>query len=160
MNEYTILWTSVGALLGVVLASALYALGGRSGKWKRRFIASLVLASTVCVSSLIMGTFSWWFLLIYPILVGGFSLGYSGSNLAEKVLKRTLYTLAVVTAGVVCAVVLGGKAWTVLAIHSIIGATSIILGVLNPLYAASEETFICAVLNLGLVMYPFTVGGV
>lgn len=157
MSEYTIGYTAVGALFGMSLACLLYMLGGRNGKWKRRFIGSLILSTTVCLCAHIMHRFSWWLTLTYPALAIGFSFGYGGDTTLKKIYKRLIYALAVMSSGVVCAVVMQGNAWMVLVPHIGIGLWSIWLGVKNPLFAASEEVFVCASLSLGLVMYPFIV---
>jgi hypothetical protein len=155
MNEYVIGYTAVGSLLGMAVACLLYMLGGRDGKWRRRFIGSLVLSTTLMVCAYIMHRFNWWLALTYPALAIGFSFGYGADTNLGKVVRRTIYALAVMSAGVVCAVVMKGNAWMVLVPHIGIGLWSVWLGVKNPLYAASEEVFVCASLSLGLMMYPF-----
>ena len=155
MNEYIIGYTAFGSLVGMSTACLFYMLGGRDGKWKRRFIGSLILSTTVCTSALVMHRFSWWLVLTYPALATGFSLGYGGDTTMQKVVKRAIYAGAVMSSGVVCSVVMQGNAWMVLVPHIGIGLWSIWLGVKNPLQAAAEETFVCASLSLGLVMYPF-----
>ncbi len=157
MNEYTILYTAAGSMLGLSLATLLYALGGRSGKWKRRFIASLILAATVNIASLVMGRFSFWLFLVFPALIAGFSMGYGADTLIWKIIRRTTYALSVIASGLIFCFVFGGNAWWVLPVHAGIGLFSVYLGVRNPIYAAAEEVFVCAVLNIGLCMYPFIV---
>lgn len=155
MDEYLTLWTAFGSLIGLSLACLLYSLGGRSGKWKRRFIASLILATTVNIASLVMGRFSFWLFLAYPSLIAGFSMGYGANTLIWKVIRRTIYALGVIASGLIFCLVFGGKAWWVLPVHAGVGLFSIYLGVRNPVYAAAEEVFVCALLNIGLCMYPF-----
>jgi len=153
MNEYFIGYLAFGNLISLSLASLFYMLGGRSGKWRRRFIASLILASSVCITSFLMGKFHPTQLLTYPLLIGGFSLGYGADELGLKILRRLLYALGVCASGLIFCLSAGG--WWVFIPHIGIGLWSIYLGIKNPLYAAAEETFICAILNLGLIMYPF-----
>ena len=155
MDEYLIGYTAVGSLFGLALGCLFYMLGGRNGKWMRRAIGSLFISVTVSVAALIMHTFNWWLILTYPALFVGFSFGYGADILWEKIAKRTLFAVAVVSAGLVCAISMGGNAWFVFIPHLGIGLWSIYLGVKNPIQAAAEETFVCAVLNLGMVMYPF-----
>lgn len=158
MNEYVIGYTAVGALVGMALACLFYMLGGRSGKWKRRFVGSLILATTLCICAYIMHKFSWWLALTYPTLAIGFSFGYGANDTTmHKIERRLIYALAVTLSGVVCSIVMQGNAWMVLVPHVGIGLWSIWLGVKNPIQAASEEVFVCALLNLGLMMYPFIV---
>ncbi len=155
MNEYTILYTAFGTLIGLALASLLYSLGGRSGKWKRRFIASFILAITVNIASLVMGRFSFWLFLAFPALIAGFSMGYGADTLMGKILRRSIYAVSVIASGLIFCFVFGGNAWWVLPVHIGVGLFSIYLGVRNPVYAAAEEVFVCALLNIGLCIYPF-----
>ena len=155
MDEYLILYTAAGSMLGLTLSTFLYALGGREGKWKRRFIASLILAITVNVASWIMGRFSFWLFLAFPVLIAAFSMGYGADTLIMKVIRRAIYALGVCATGLIFCLVFGGNAWWVLPVHVGVGLFSIYLGVRNPIYAAAEEVFVCALLNIGLCMYPF-----
>ena len=155
MSEYIILYQATGALLGVVLASFLYSLGGRAGKWKRRFVASFVLAATVNVLCVLRGVWQPLMLAIWPILIGGFSLGYGADVLWLKVVRRLIYASAVLMAGVLMAFILGGNAWWVLIPHIGVGLFSVFLGVKNILPAALEEIMVCVLLNLFLITYPF-----
>ena len=157
MNEYTIIWICTGAGIGLVLASMLYALGGRKYKAIRRFGASAVLTATVALSALGMGRFTWWLLLIYPFLTAGFCLGYGGDTLPEKIQRRVVYYTAVVFSGVIVCFIMQGNSWWVLPVHLFLGMGSVYLGVKNPIHAAAEEFFICMLLNLGLLMYVFIV---
>lgn len=155
MSEYTPLWTAFGSLIGLSLSCLLYALGGREGKWKRRFVASFILALTVNLASLIMGRFSFWLFLAFPALIAGFSLGYGADVLIWKVIRRSIYALGVIGSGLIFCLVFGGNAWWVLPIHIGVGLFSVYLGVRNPVYASAEEVFVCALLNIGLCIYPF-----
>jgi len=151
------MYKATGGLLGVVLACFFYSWGGRSGKWKRRFIASFILACTVNILCALMGTWTPKQLIIYPLLVGGFSLGYGADSFGQKIMRRSIYAAAIIFSGLVLALTIDHGALWVLIPHAGIGAFSIFLGVKNPIYAAAEEVFICAILNVGLVMYPFAV---
>ena len=143
------------SLVSLAIGSWLYMLGGRKDKWLRRFIGSLVITGTAMIMSLLMGKFSPWLLISYPIVMGGMTLGYGANEPFQKVLKRGLFALGVISGGFVYCLVFGGNAWWILIPHVGVAAWSIYLGVKNPLHAAAEETFICALLNLGLMMYPF-----
>lgn len=155
MNEYLIGFTAVGSLIGLALGCMFYMMGGRSGKWLRRFIGSLVISTTLWVCALIMGKFNWWILGTYPILALGFSLGYGADIPLMKIIKRAIVASCVVLAGLLCAITYGGSAWMVLILHFGVALWTVFLGVKNPIQAASEEVFVCALLNLGLMMYPF-----
>lgn len=155
MNESVIGWTAAGSLGGLALACGLYMQGGRKHKWIRRFLGSLVLASTVILSSIVMGIFDWWMMAVYPCLAFGFSLGYGGDDFAEKFWRRLSFALGVTSAGLTMALILGGNAWWVLAPHLGIAVWTVFLGIKNPLHAAAEEAFVCGVLNIMLCAYPF-----
>lgn len=77
MNEYTIVWTVFGSLIGLAIGSLLYMLGGRSHKIIRRLGGSFVIALTVNTSSAVMGNWDIWLLGIFPLLFLGFSMGYA-----------------------------------------------------------------------------------
>ena len=53
MNEYMTMWQAFGGLVGLILASLMYSWGGRSGKWRRRYVASFILAITVKLARLV-----------------------------------------------------------------------------------------------------------
>lgn len=76
IDEYMIGYTAVGSLVGLALGCLFYMLGGRDGKWLRRFIGSAVIATTLVICSVMMGKFNWWLPLTYLPLAIGFSLGY------------------------------------------------------------------------------------
>lgn len=160
MNEYNILYTAFGSLIGLSLSCLLYGLSGRSGKWKRRFIGSLILATTVNISSAVMGKWNPWLIAIYPLLTAGFSMGYgvNDGNVMMKVIRRALYAIGILASGGMFFIAFGNSALWILIPHIGIGLWSIYLGVKNPISAAAEEVFICALLNLGLCMYSFIVG--
>lgn len=157
MTEYQIGYIAVGGIIGLALGCLFYMIGGRSGKWVRRFIGSLIIALTVNLEAYLLGGWHWALTLVYPALILGFCQGYGADSTKAKIMRRAIYALTVMSAGVVCACVFGGAAWLIFVLHLCIGIWSIWLGVLNPVQAAAEETFICLLLNAALIMYPFTV---
>jgi hypothetical protein len=158
MNEYLTMWQSFIALILASVAALLYSWGGRKGKWKRRFIGSFVLAFAVNGLLVWRGIWNPWVLGVWPLLAIGFSMRYGANETSLKVIRRSLYALMVMSAGLLLAVVYGGNAWVLFVPHVGIGLWSVWLGVKNPIDAASEETLICAALNLCLVFYPFITG--
>lgn len=156
MSERYLGYLAVGSLLGVVAACALYMEGGRANKIIRRLGGAAVLAITVNTTSFVLGNWSVYFLLILPALFGGFSMGYGADIGYLKFARRLIYMLAVCASGLIFCLVLGGNAWIVLPLHVGVACWTIWLGLKNPLPASVEEPFICALLNIGLVMYPFT----
>jgi len=159
MSEYVIGFQAVGALVGLVIASALYMIGGRSNKIIRRLGAAFVLTATVNILCAIRGIWQPLMLAVLPLQFAGMSLGYGADITWWKVIRRSVYASAICMSGLLMCFILGGNAWMILPLHIGVAAWSIWLAVKNPLPAAAEETFVCALLNTGLMMYPFT-GGV
>ena len=158
MNEYTIGWQASISGLGAVAGATLYWIGGRNNKIIRRLLGALVLSLTLNGICLWRGMWNPFFLIPFPLLFGGFSLGYGDKGVTKsyhKVIKRTSYALACCVSGLVFCFVLGGNAWLVLVPHVGIALWSVFLGFKNPIDAAAEEFFICMILNIGLMMYPF-----
>lgn len=145
----------MGAGLGLIISSGLYSFGGRYGTSKgwRRFIGSAVLALTLIIISILRGNFSFWLLLSFPLLAGGYSLGYGADEVGAKILRRGVYASAVLMAGVLCSVI--WKSWWVMIPHAGVGFWSIYMGVKNPIDSPAEEFFISVLLGLGLLMHPF-----
>ena len=157
-EEYLIVWQAAISGLGLIIGSTLYSLGGRSGKYLRRFLASFVLAATVngvCVWREIWQPLM---LIVFPILILGFSLGYGADKLGVKILKRSIVVAAIMCSGILMAYILGGNAWWVLLPHAGLAIWSVFMGVRNPILAAGEEFFVCMLLTTGLMMYPFVNG--
>lgn len=155
MNEYNLIWQVTGAGMGILIGCLLYSLGGRRYKFLRRFVASFVIAVDINVLCLIRGLWQPLLLLIYPILIGTFCLGYSGDNFAEKFIKRFLCVAAGFMAGILLAYCL--NAWWVLIPHAVVAFLTIYMGIKNPVYAAVEEFTICGLLTGFLTVYPFVV---
>ncbi len=154
MNET---WLGTIPLIEMILICIgcwFYMWGGRSGKWKRRFIGSFICSTALWVGLLLTGKFNWLALITYPLLAIGFSLGYGSEIPLTKVAKRTIVVLAVALTGILMAYILQGRAWLILPLQVFIGSGSIWLGVKNPLQAAPEEFFVCLLLTECLAMYP------
>ena len=157
MNEYYIGWVFTGSLLGLVIASTLYWLGGRNDKIIRRLGSALTLALTVNIASLCMGRWNPYLLIIFPLLFGGFSLGYGADLFWQKVIRRTIYALGVTFSGIIFCLTVSPNCFWILIPHIGIGLFSVYMGVKNPIHAVAEEGMICVALNLGLILYPFIV---
>jgi len=155
MTEFNIGLLASLSIIALAIMCFLYMWGGRSGKWKRRFIAAFIGALTVNLLSLAMELWSPWLLTVFPALSIGFHLGYGSDVFLTKVFKRSICALAICSAGLVCCFIFGGHAWMILPLHIGVGIWSVWLGVKNPVHAAAEETFVCLLLNAGLMMYPF-----
>jgi len=155
MNEMLIGTTASLSLVGLAIGCFLYMTGGRSDKWIRRFFGSLVITMTVILETVVMKNFNPWLLLIYPILVTGFSLGYGADVPWKKIVKRSVFALTVISAGGLFLVTMGSVAFPTFVLHLAVGMCTVYLGAVNPIQAASEEVFVCALLNICLLMYPF-----
>ena len=158
-SEYVTMYQATASGLMLVASSFLYSRGGRSDKWYRRWIGSCLLALTVNIVCLLRGLWSPYLLIVWPCLSIGFHLGYGSEIMGIKILKRTVYALAVLTSGLVCMLTIDGNAWMILIPHIATGAWSIWLGVKNPIEASAEEFFVCMTLNLYLMAYPFVTHG-
>ena len=155
MSERLIGYMACLGLIGLVISCALYMEGGRKNKIIRRLGGAFVLALTVFLLSLFMGLWNYVFIVIFPLLFAGFSMGY-GANIGYiKVIRRSVYALFICLSGLVICIVIGGNSWFILPLHVGVALWSVWLGVKNPMYAAAEEVFVCALLNIGLIMYPF-----
>ncbi len=156
MSEYTIGYIAIGSLLGLVGASLLYMAGGRKNKGIRRFGASFIIALTVCVSSWLMGVFSFFLLFVYPLKYLEFVQGYGDDDLIPKIWKRIGIALTSVFTGAIVCLILGGG-WWLLIPHTVVGLGSVWFAYKNPIYASAEEPLICFLNNLVFIFYPFLV---
>jgi hypothetical protein len=155
MNE-----TMIGtiALIGTIITAIgcwFYMWGGRDGKWKRRFIGSLICATAIWVESLLLGVFDIWQLLAYPILIGVFSLGYGSDVPLTKIIKRLIVVLGSLMVGVLMWLTIDNSALLILPLQFMIALGSVWLGVKNPVPAAAEEFFVCLLLTECNLLYPF-----
>ena len=157
MSETTLCYIPFIGTLILSVGCLMYALGGRGGKWKRRFIGSLLCSVAILAETLVLGHYSHVQLLAYPMLVLAFSLGYGSEIPLDKVIKRGIVVLCSLLVGVLFCVTLGGKAWLILPLQVLIASGSIWLGVKNPISAAPEEFFVCLLLTECNLMYPFIV---
>ncbi len=149
------IWQFVVSIFGLAIGCILYSMGGYSGKWKRRFVGSFIIAATFNGVCAWRGLWSPWLLLSFPVLIGSFCLPYGAEALLPKIIKRTTVVLAVICSGLAFCLLHGGNAWWVLVPHVGVGLWSVYLGVKNPIQARAEEGFICLFLCSGLLMYPF-----
>lgn len=157
MDEEIIIWQFAVAIIGLAVGSIAYSLGGYKGKWKRRFVGSFIISSTFIGVSAWRELWSPWLLLSYPMLIGTFCLPYGADTAFPKIIKRTTIVLASLAIGVGFCIIHGGNAWWVLIPHGGIAMWSVYLGVKNPIQARAEEGFICILLCMAIMMYPFAI---
>ena len=141
MTENILQLIAVCKLVWLTLFALCYGLGGMSNKWIRRYLGSAWLLWGIIGFAVWEGTFSWWFLLYYPLLVGALSLGYGAEELWDKIRRRFIYGAALGCAALPIAIVTGQ--WLLFGWHvALCLQASIILGVWNPIDARHEETSI------------------
>ena len=156
----TMLGTLAVIALGIcVIDCWTWMLGGRKGKYKRRYIGSAIQTAGINIISIALGTWVWQFLAsVVPEIISR-SLGYGGDTTSEKIMRRTVFALG--SLGVGCFLAWGvgftGKAITILICQAIASVGSIILGVKNPLPASCEEVFVCMSLKYFNYAYIFIV---
>ena len=153
MTETQLGLTAGLGMLGIILGATFYMLGGRNGKWKRRFLGSFIVCSSIWGTSYLLGNFSWWLVALYPLCIGSFVLGYGSDNTWGKIGRRATVASASLMSGILLAVVF--SAWGVFPIEVATASLTIYLGVKNPIQAAPEEFFICVLLWMPKLMYCF-----
>jgi len=142
MDELTLQWIQISKFIPLALFASLYAFGGMSGKWKRRFLAPAILVTSFVIYTLILNKFSWWILLCYPIYCIALSMGYGADELWKKILKRGYCGIAISLGSLPLAIAIGSVfLWYV---HLVLMTSMmIILGTWNPTPSArNEETTI------------------
>jgi hypothetical protein len=156
-----------GAGLMALICNFLYAVGGtdmdgpgpeEGKKWIRRFLGGGLLALTSSVVALLMNAWHWQYLLMFPALMVGFSMGYGAPTLSGKIFKRTLCATGVLLACVAGLYATGFtvSGWMVTGLAFITGLTSVVLGVKNPFNNAPLEQFlICQILTLYVPYWAF-----
>jgi len=155
MNEFNLGILAVIALGICVVDCFFWMWGGRSGKWRRRFIGSAIQTLGINILSLIVGTWVWQKLVSMIGEIGSRVLGYGGNTTSEKILRRSVFAGGSLVAGAILAWSCGftGKAIILLICQTVASIVSIILGVKNPLPAAVEEVFVC--LSLKYINYGY-----
>jgi len=155
MSEYAIGYAAVGSIFCLAFMCLFYMLGGRTGKWRRRFIAPLFQEISTNACAWMMRIWNPWLLVTYILVAIGLSFGYGGDTTGSKVFRRSVFCIMNLLAGVLFIAVYGPKMLWIFIPNIGVAAWSIYLGVKNPLFAAAEEVFICALLYLMTQAYPF-----
>lgn len=151
MSEYLVGWLATLRLLIVVVFATLYWLGGRHQKGWRRWGGGLWLAGSTIALSLVAHQFYWHFLLALLAYPFALSLGYGGTSWGQKLLKRTGYGLVLGGASAI----FGFPFWNLIGLQVLLAvASSVLLGLTNPVDAAEEEALIAV---CSVVIVPFMV---
>ena len=158
MSEFTLGSLATISLVICCIDAGFWMTGGRSGKWKRRYLGAFVQTLGINALSLITGTWAWQFILVFGPEIGSRSLGYGGTTTSHKVFRRAVFALGSLAAGAILAWGVGftGKAIILLICQAIVSIVSIVLRVKNPLPAAVEEVFVCLSLKYFNYGYLFT----
>jgi len=149
MSEMTIGTLAVASMGICVIDSFLWMWGGRSGKYKRRYIGSAIQTIGINILSVLMGVWVWQFAAsIVPEIISRCK-GYGGDTVMGKVIRRSVFALFSLSTGVMLAWAAGfsNGALTLLGIQALVSVASIVLGVTNPIHAAAEEVFVCITLK-------------
>ena len=155
MSEYTIGYAAIGSIIGLALTCLAYMAGGRANKWIRRFVGSFIQALNINACFYIMGIWNAWLLATYPLIAIGFSWGYGGDTFLTKVIRRSIFcAMNLLVGGLILWQYGSGMLWIFIP-NVGVAAWSIYLGVKNPLFAAAEEVFVCALLYLMTCSYAF-----
>ena len=154
------IWLIALGGFGSLISNICYMAGGTEGfgKWWRRFLGSFILSLSASLIALYLNSWSWKYLLMYPALAVGMSLGYGGDKQLTKILKRSLFAFGVLTACFIGAWICGFSVSSliVLGLAIITGLTSVVLGVFNPFKNAPLEQFIISqVLTLYVPWWAF-----
>ncbi len=144
MTETTLQWIAILKLLLVAGFAGLYGFGGMRGKWKRRFIAPILLGIGIWGLTTWTQSFDWRYLLCVPLLFGALSIGYGANTTKDKIIKRSRAGLAVAFCFTPLFWVAG--AWSLLLAHIIVcSVVSTAAGVWNQTKSArTEETLVGA----------------
>ena len=147
------IWLVAFCGLAGFLGNVCYMAGGTQGfglVW-RRYAGTFVLTLACNLAALFIGKWVWQYILVFPCLLGGMSLGYGSDITWVKVYKRAIFALGVLMACVVGAWAVGftASAWIVIGLAFLIGSGSVVLGVLNPFSNAPAEQFlVCQTLTM------------
>ena len=160
MSEMTLGTLAVVALLICVVDCFFWMWGGRSGKYKRRYIGSAIQTIGLNGLAAVLGTWVWQMLLTALTEIISRCMGYGGDTTAEKLRRRIVFALGSLCTGAVLLWGLGfsEKALWLFGCQVVAAVVSIILGVKNPLPAAVEEVFVC--LSLKYLNYGYIFIGV
>jgi hypothetical protein len=144
VSELVLQWIAVLKLLLVAGFATLYGFGGMSGKWKRRFIAPVLLGIGTWGLTTWTQSFSLWYLLSVFLLFGALSIGYGATTTSEKIKKRAIAGFAAACAMLPYFWVTA--AWSLWALHIVVCiGVSVVAGVWNQTSSArTEETLIGA----------------
>ena len=143
MTELQLQLLAFFKIIAVAIYSLLYGLGGMYKKRIRRIGGAIWLMVAIGIIGYLQKTISLWYFLYPLLLMGASTIGYGADEFKEKIKKRALYGLASGASALPVAIIAGK--WLLFGFNlGLCLASSIILGVFNPLNARGEETLIGA----------------
>ena len=154
------IWLIALCGLAAFIANVMYMMGGTQGfgLWWRRFLATFILMVAANGAALFMHVWHWQYLLFFPALIAGMSLGYGAKTTGGKIVKRLIFALGVTACCALGAWAhgFGAMSLVICGLSVFTGLTSIVLGVINPFNNAPLEQFlICQVLTLYVPFWAF-----
>jgi len=155
------IWLVSYGFLSIFIALVLYMMGGTSGfagKWLRRFLATFILALSANLIAVFNSVWDWPFVLMWPALIGGMSLGYGADTTWGKIVKRTIFALGTCFAGFFGYWAMGfpGFGLGILIMQVLVGLFSVWLGVKNPYNNAPlEQGIICLLLTFTVPFWAY-----
>jgi hypothetical protein len=91
MSENTLALIAFLKVFWCTIFAYLYGRGGVSHKEIRRYYGALWITFGFVLFGLILHSFSYWFLMCFPLLVGALSLGYGGTDKIWLNITKRLY---------------------------------------------------------------------
>lgn len=151
MDEWRLVWLVPMRLFAVLVFSTLYVIGGRQGKWVRRWLAPILFLG-VCILITYFVETSYWKLAPLCAMPIVLSFGYSNND-GKGWIRRLIYGLSFGAIGLGMSFMCG--CWPLGMIHMIVAVmASMVLGLMNPIPAVNEEATISI---LSTVCIPFMI---
>lgn len=155
MTENTLQLISCIKLAAIAGYAALWGYGGLKWKPLRRVFGSFLLLITIVLTSLLIKHFSWFYLLVLPLLVGATSIGYGENSALIKVLKNKIlvrFVCGLLYSISFLPIVIIQNCWEFFAFHILLcTVTSAWLGTRNFTKSARfEESIIGGTVGLGI----------
>lgn len=152
------IWLVAGGFVALCIGLVLYMIGGTDmgpgmggQKWIRRFLGSFIIVGATNIVALLKGVWNYPLIFMWGALIGGFSLPYGSDTLWGKITKRIVFALGCIATSFFGYWAMGFPAFGlgIIIFQTIVGLTSVYLGVKNPYSNAPlEQGMICLLLTL------------
>ena len=144
MNELNGQLLAFLKIISAAVFGLLYGFGGMFKKWIRRIAAPIWLAVVIVLITYLQKTISLWYFIWPLLLMGTLTIGYGSDKLEKKLIKRSLYGLAMGMSPLPIAIITNN--WILFGFNCFLCiAVSIVLGVFNPCRNARDEETLIAV---------------